>query len=236
MKVFDSLPSSFINRNTVEDPQLTSQSLCTSEFSVFKLLASLNSNKASGPDDIPAWIKENADILASPVSDILNLSYKEARLLSIWKHADIIPIPKDKPVREVNKHLRPISLTPIISKIAEDFIVEDFDKPAVLQRIDPNQFGTIPKSNPTYVLLSMLHSWNDSTDRNGAPNDLIDHGLLVAKLHTYNLPHRVINWIIDFLTCRKQRVKLNQEDYSDWAKIPPEFHRVRNWTHGYILK
>ena len=40
-----------------------------------------------------------------------------------------------------------------MSKIAEDFIVEDFVKPAVLQRIDPNQFGTMPISNPTYALL-----------------------------------------------------------------------------------
>jgi hypothetical protein len=137
MKVFDPLQSSFINRKTVEDPQLTDQSLCTTEFSVFKLLASLNSNKASGPDHIPAWIlKENADILASTVSDILNLSYKEALLPSIRKHADIIPIPNEKPVQEVNK-LQPNSLTPIMSKIAEDFIVEDFVKPAVLQRIDP---------------------------------------------------------------------------------------------------
>ena len=104
-----------LTRHAVEN-----QSLCTSEFYVFKLLANLNSNKASGPDDIPAWIlKENADILASIVSEILNLSYKEARLPSIWKHADIIPIPKEKPVHEVDKHLRPTSLTPIISKIAE---------------------------------------------------------------------------------------------------------------------
>jgi hypothetical protein len=59
----------------------------------------------------------------------------------MWKHAYIISIPKEKPIREVNKHLRPKSPTPIISKIAEDFIVEDFVKPAVLQRIDPNQEG-----------------------------------------------------------------------------------------------
>ena len=149
----------------------------------------------------PAWIlKENADILASLVSEILNLSYKEARRPSIWKHADIIPIPKEKPVRKVNKHLRPISSTPIISKIAEGFVVEHFVKPAVLQRIDPNQFGTIPKSIPTYALLSMLLSWTYSTDGNGATVrvilfdfkkafDLIDHNLLVFKLHTCNLPH-----------------------------------------------
>jgi hypothetical protein len=146
----------------------------------------------------------------------------------------------------VNKHLRPISLTPIISKIAEDFIVEE---PAVLQRIDPNQFGTIPKSSPTYALLSMLHSWNDSTDGNGTTVrvilfdfkkafDLIDHGLLVAKLHTYNLPHWVIKWIIDFLTCRKQRAKLNQENYSDWAEIPagvPQGTKFGPWLYLIMI-
>ena len=158
----------------------------------------MNPTKASGPDGIPSWIlKENSDILAFPVSEILNCSYQEACLPQSWKHADIIPIPKQKPVREVNKHLRPISLTPIISKVAEDYIVEDFVKPAVLRRIDSNQFGTIPRSSPTYALLSVLHSWNGSTDGNGATArvilfdfkkafDLIDHCLLVAKLHTYN--------------------------------------------------
>ena len=40
------------------------------------------------------------------------------------------------------KHLLPISLTPILSKLAEDHIVEKYVKPAVLQRIDPRQLGT----------------------------------------------------------------------------------------------
>ena len=77
--------------------------------------------------------------------------------------------------------------------------MEDFVKPVVLRRIGPNQFGTIPRSSTTYALLSMLHSWNGSTDGNDATArvilfdfkkafDLIDHSLLVAKLHTYNLP------------------------------------------------
>ena len=71
----------------------------------------------------------------------------------------------------------------------------------------------------------MLHSWNGSTDGNGATArvvlfdfkkafDLIDHCLLVAKLHTYFMGHQ-----LDFLTCRKQRVKLDQDCYSVWAEI-----------------
>ncbi len=50
--------------------------------------------------------------------------------------------------------------------------------------------------------------------------DLIDHRLLVQKLKTYDLPPWTIDWITDFITCRKQRVKLNRDCYSDWELVP----------------
>jgi hypothetical protein len=107
--------------------------LPVTKFSAFKMLSTLNARKATGPDSIPAWVlKENADILASSVADIINGSYKEAHLPESWKKADITPIPKQKPVRDVNKHLRPILLTAIMSKVAEEFVVENYVKPAVL--------------------------------------------------------------------------------------------------------
>ena len=70
--------------------------------------------------------------------------------------------------REVNKHLRPISLTPILSKMSEAYVVDTYVKPAVLERIDPQQFGFVLKSSTTRALISMLHSWLESTDGNGA--------------------------------------------------------------------
>ena len=62
--------------------------------------------------------------------EILNSSYRENRLPSSWKMADVSPLPKQKPVLDVSKHLRPISLTPIISKLVEEFVVDRFIKPA----------------------------------------------------------------------------------------------------------
>ena len=86
---------------------------CRAEFCVLKKLIALNPAKSSGPDGVPAWLlKENADLLAPVVTDILNCSYLEARLPQSWKHANVAPIPKQTPVYDVNKHLRPISLTP----------------------------------------------------------------------------------------------------------------------------
>ena len=169
-----------------------------SELSVLRKLSALNPTKAQGPDGIPGWLlKENAALLAGPVTEIINTSYRECRLPPSWKEA--VPIPKQKPIKDVNKHLRPISLTPIISKIAEDHVVQEYVKPAVLKKIDQRQFGTIPNSCTSHALISMTHNWYVNTDGNGATArvvlfdfrkafDLIDHNILVQKLSTYDLP------------------------------------------------
>ena len=122
MHCFTPLPAAFpctTSSNYPENP------LVVSIESVRRKLSKLNPCKVNGPDNIPGWLlKDQADILAGPVSDILNYSYREGRLPSSWKHADVVPVPKQKPVREVNKHLRPISLTPILSKTSEDYVVD----------------------------------------------------------------------------------------------------------------
>ena len=93
-----------------------------SELSILKKLCSINPAKAQRPDSIPGWLlnmKENADLLAPPIMDIMNFSFCVGRLPLSWKEADIVPVPKQRPIQDVNKHLHPISLTPILPKIAE---------------------------------------------------------------------------------------------------------------------
>ena len=115
-----------------------------SELSVLRKLSPLNPTKAQGPDGIPGgMLKENAAILAGPVTEIINTAYREFSLPPSWKEADVVPILKQKPTKDVNKHLRPISLTPIIPKIAEAYVVQEYVKPAVLKKIDQRQSGTI---------------------------------------------------------------------------------------------
>ena len=40
--------------------------------------------------------------------------------------------------------------------MAEDFVVDDFLKPAVLNVIDSSQYGAVPKSSSTLTLISIL--------------------------------------------------------------------------------
>ena len=91
----------------------------TSSKYVCNKFKSLNSVREPCRDGIAEWIlKEYAETLRSPISNLLNASYIEQKLLPAWKRANITAIPKDKSITEINKLLRPISLTPTLSKIA----------------------------------------------------------------------------------------------------------------------
>ena len=138
--------------------------------------------------------------------------------------------PRKIPLKDITKDLRPVSLTSCISKIAEDFVVNDYLKPAVLKAIDKNQFGAIPNSSTTLAPLSMVHNWLKATDGTGSTIrtllfdyrkafDLIDYDVLVNKICLLDLPHSIVNWIIDFLSSRYQRVKLSSSCYSEWGAV-----------------
>ena len=47
-------------------------------------------------------------------------------------------------------------------------------------------------------------------DRNKKAFDLIDHSILVRKLCALSIPPSITNWIIDFLSCRSQRIKTHR--------------------------
>ncbi|XP_068696813.1 uncharacterized protein [Montipora foliosa] len=171
---------------------------------VYNNLLHLNKHKASGPDGLSNWVlKEYAEILVTPVQNILNASYSEQKLPSMWKIADVIPLPKVKQVTDPKKELRPLSLSSPLSKISEDFIVSDYIKPALESLVDSNQFGTIFGSSTVLALISMIHKWLEATDGNGASVrvllfdyrkacDLIDHKSLVNKVKQVNIPNSVI--------------------------------------------
>jgi retron-type reverse transcriptase len=89
----------------------------------------------------------------------------------------------------------------------------------------------------------MTHTWTNATDGNGATVrvvlfdfkkafDLIDHHILIRKLHSYDISDAVISWITDFHTSRKQRVKLGQDSFSERGMLPagvPQGTKLGPW-------
>ena len=152
-------------------------------------------------------------------------------------------IPKQKPLKDVNKHLRPISLTPILSKVAAEFVVAEHLRPSILKKIGDNQFGAIPESSTRHALINMVHSWTKHTDGTGSTLrvvlfdyrkafNLIDHPLLARKLLALDMPVGTSFWIINFLTDRTQTVKLGEDCLSEWRNVPagvPQGTKLGPW-------
>ena len=218
--------------------------LSVTEAAVARKLRAVSTSRAGGPDNLPNWVlKEYADILAFPIADILNTSFLECKVPRVWKLANVPPLPKVPTISNFTKDLRPISLTSTLSKVAEDIVIEKELRPTILSSIDPGQFGFIPGSSTTFALISMLHYWLCATDGNGATVrtalldyrkafDLVDHHLLIAKLFSLGVKPTIVNWIIDFLRNRQQRVKLNNNCYSSWLNVSagvPQGTRLGPW-------
>ncbi|XP_035688786.1 uncharacterized protein LOC118424344 [Branchiostoma floridae] len=85
---------------------------------MYHQLRKVKVGKAAGVDNIsPRLVREFAFELSSPMTDIFNTSLAEGSVPSIWKKANVVPVPKENPPR-LDK-LRPISLTSIFAKICE---------------------------------------------------------------------------------------------------------------------
>ena len=88
------------------------QPIIVTESSVRRKLCKISCARAGGPGDLPNWVlREFADILAAPVADIHNYSFSKCKVPRAWKIADVPPLPKAPTVNDINKDLRPISLT-----------------------------------------------------------------------------------------------------------------------------
>ncbi len=186
-------------------------------------------SKASGPDSIPNWLLKNFSAeFATPVASIFNASIVQAQVPSQWKVADVIPIPKSHPVQDINNDIRPISLTATLSKVLESFNAE-WIRDSICQKLDPKQFGAIPGSSPVDALISLLHSLYADSDGNGKTVrlflldfnkafDRINYKILITKMRKLDINPSVINWVIDFLSGRKQRVKMGNV-FSDWSSV-----------------
>jgi hypothetical protein len=204
---------------------------CVSVPDVEKKLMAIQVKKSAGPDNIPSWVlRDFAGYLAPPITAIFNSSFREGFIPQLWRSANVIPIPKVNPPKDLQKDLRPISLTPVISKIQESF-VHQWLWDIIKDKMDERQFGAIKGTCTTHALIHLIHDWlkmtDDSKDKTfvhivmldyAKAFDHVDPNILLQKLQSFDIPDPLLRWVESFLMDRRHRVKIDQH-FSDWIEI-----------------
>ena len=100
---------------------------------VKKVITSLDSSKASGPDLIPVVIIKNCEPeLSYTLAELFNIFLKESCFPDCWKVSLVVPAFKNVEERSTAKHYHPVSLPSVISKVFEkhvnDRIVDHLEK------------------------------------------------------------------------------------------------------------
>ena len=187
---------------------------------VRRALMRVSTRKAAGPDGIPGRVlKACASQLASTFTDIFNLSLAQSTVPVCFKTTTIIPIPKKSTITSMNDY-RPIALTPIVMKCFERLILSHI-KRSLPSTLDPHQFAyRANRSTDDAVSLAIHTALNhlDSTnsyvrmlfiDFSSAFNTIIP-SRLIHKLSTLGISSPLCSWIMDFLTCRPQCVRMGE--------------------------
>ena len=125
---------------------------------VAKRLSDLTVGKAAGPyDPYIKLIKMFAKYFAIPLAYIYNESFMSRIFPQIWKFYAVCAIPKITPCSNV-EDLRPISLTSVLSKVQESYVVEWVHED-IKGKVREAQFGGLPGSSAVLALVRLAHNW-----------------------------------------------------------------------------
>ncbi|KAI4879075.1 hypothetical protein NFI96_030394, partial [Prochilodus magdalenae] len=160
-----------------------------------------------------------ADELASTFTDIFNLSLAQSTVPVCFKTTTIIPIPKKSTITSMNDY-RPIALTPIVMKCFERLILSHI-KRSLPSTLDPHQSAyRANRSTDDSVSLAIHTALNHLDSANSYVRMLfidfssafitIIPSRLIHKLSTLGISSPLCSWIMDFLTCRPQCVRMGE--------------------------
>ena len=221
----DHLTSIFINDNSnLPDlgisPYPHLPHITVSRPGVFKLLSTLNPNKASGPDDLSAkLISTLANELTPAITSLFQQSFDSGIFPTKFKEANITPIHKKGP-KSNKENYRPISLTNILSKSFEHIFASNLMKHLEHNNILTDfQHGFRKSRSTVSQLLTTCHDLaiglNQNTQTDGILLDFskafdrVSHKRLLHKLNFYGVRDRNLEWAKSFLSDRLQRVVID---------------------------
>ena len=186
---------------------------------VTKIMKKMSKKKSKGNDGISQeCLLKGLDVLATPLTKIINNSISTGIFPDQWKEAIVVPILKKGDAKEL-KNYRPVSCLASASKVLEKVVCDQLTRFAESHGLLPtSQHGFRTGRSTMTALSSMQKSWIKNTEEGlmtgilvwdlSSAFDTLDINLFLKKLTLYGSDPTTLSWFESFLTGRSQRVKI----------------------------
>ena len=179
------------------------------------VLSSLDVNKASGPDEIPArTLKETVREIDPSLCDLFNKLLRLGSLQTEWKLANIVPVYK-KENKEYIENYRPTSLLCLVSKVMERCLFNAI-KDQFYILVGSYQHGFMAKRSCVTQLVEVYCLIGSQLDKGGQVDfifldiskafDKVSHRKLLTLLQEHGFGGNLLAWFDFYLQNRLQRV------------------------------
>jgi exonuclease III len=160
------------------------------------------------------------DILAVPISGLINNSFVAGIFPSCLKCACITPVFKAGDPTNITNY-RPISVLPLFSKIFEKCMVERLINFAEsFSLVSAKQFGFQRELSTSDAVIEMLeYIYSSLNDKEHCLSvfvdlrkafDTVNHEILLQKMYRYGVRGLALDWFTDYLRDRSQRVRIGE--------------------------
>ena len=218
----------YYNNLNVE-PESFSLNFCNEE-NVRIILKDINISKASGIDNLTGrFLKDGAEILCKPISQICNLSVHLAIYPKSFKVAKLKPLFKKGSALEPQNY-RPISLLPLISKVLEKIVLEQTQSFLRDNNLIYKLQSGFRSHHSTDFCLSYLCNKILTGFDSGLSTgmilidlqkafDTIDHEILLKKMYCIGFAENTIKWFESYLKDRTFIVSVENSISSSGSQI-----------------
>ena len=196
---------------------------------VKNLIDRMRENSAAGPDGLPPIIlKILRDEISEPLAILFRRSIDDGRIPDEWRDAHITAIHKKGSKSEPGNY-RGVSLTSVVGKLLERLVKAEIDSHVegnALMSSTQHGFRTGRSTRTNLIkFLNETTKWNDDgycfdviyLDFSKA-FDVVCHKRLLVKLRAIGISGKVLAWIEDWLSNRRQKVIVEGES-SEWASV-----------------
>ena len=211
-------------------PEAKLSSMAFRSREIRNLLLDLDAYGGVDPNGIfPLFFVKTADFTAPKLSTIFRKLVRRGSFCECWRIGNITPLCKCGSGSSSPSDYRPISITPILSKVYERLLAKRLSKFAEVNKLLPEfQFGFRKGLGACDALLTISSIVQKSLDSGGearmigldfsAAFDRVNHKALIFKLRQFGVGGAFLSIITEFLTNRLQRVSVDG-DYSDYRNI-----------------